>query len=87
MTTVVIVSNDGDVYEWDLGVEKWIDAACAMAGRNLDEREWREAFPDRPYRETTCSGRPADVRRRDRGVHLGAERLTDRSGRGRSRIC
>ncbi len=53
--TVVIVSDDGDVYEWDLSGEKWIDAACAIAGRNLDEREWREAFPDRPYRET-CRG-------------------------------
>jgi WD40 repeat protein len=53
--TVVIVSDDGDVYEWDLGVEKWIDAACAMAGRNLDEREWSEAFPDRAYRRT-CPG-------------------------------
>jgi WD40 repeat protein/class 3 adenylate cyclase len=50
--TVVIVSDDGNVYEWDLGVEKWIDAACAMAGRNLDEREWSEAFPDRAYRRT-----------------------------------
>ena len=52
---VIVVSNDGDVYEWNLGVEKWIDAASAIAGRNLDELEWREAFPDRPYRET-CRG-------------------------------
>jgi WD40 repeat protein len=50
--TVVIVSNDGDVFEWNLDVDRWIDAACAIAGRNLDRREWREAFPDRPYRET-----------------------------------
>jgi WD40 repeat protein len=50
--SVTVVSADGDVFEWDLGVDTWIDAACAIVGRNLDQREWREAFPDRPYRQT-----------------------------------
>jgi WD40 repeat protein len=53
--TVRVFSGEGDVYEWDLDVESWIDAACRIAGRDLDQREWREAFPDRPYRRTCSS--------------------------------
>jgi WD40 repeat protein len=53
--TVRVFSDDGDVFEWDLSVDTWIDTACRIAGRDLDQREWREAFPGRPYRRTCPS--------------------------------
>jgi WD40 repeat protein/DNA-binding SARP family transcriptional activator len=54
--TVIIADRDGAVHTWDTRPEQWIEAACAMAGRNLTEAEWRDAFGDRPYRET-CPAR------------------------------
>ena len=50
--TVVIATADGAVFRWDTRVERPSSAACAAAGRNMTPTEWREAFPDRPYRET-----------------------------------
>ena len=50
--TVLITSRDGDLYTWDIRPEHWIEAACAIAGRNLSEPEWNDAFDTRPYRET-----------------------------------
>ena len=50
--TVIIATADGAVYHWDTRVERAIEVACAAAGRNMTQTEWREAFPDRPYRET-----------------------------------
>jgi WD40 repeat protein len=50
--TVRIVSNDGEVFVWDLDVDTWLEAACTIAGRDLDREEWAEAFATRPYRAT-----------------------------------
>ncbi len=36
----------------DTRPERWVEVACAIAGRNLTEVEWSDAFGDRPYRET-----------------------------------
>ena len=49
---VAIASYDGKVYRWDTDVERAIDFACQMAGRNLTEEEWAEFLPAQPYRET-----------------------------------
>jgi WD40 repeat protein len=54
--TVIIADRDGAAYEWDALPEQWIERACALAGRNLSEAEWRDAFGDRPYRETCPAG-------------------------------
>jgi hypothetical protein len=35
-----------------------MDHACAIAGRNFSRDEWRDVFPDRPYRRT-CPQYPA----------------------------
>jgi WD40 repeat protein/DNA-binding SARP family transcriptional activator len=52
---VLITSSlEGAVYTFELDSEHWIDVACTIAGRNLTEKEWSDAFGDRPYRET-CS--------------------------------
>jgi WD40 repeat protein len=50
--TVIVATRDGAVYTWDTRVEQWIEFACRVAGRNLTDAEWRDAFGDRPYRET-----------------------------------
>jgi WD40 repeat protein len=47
--SVLIVSDDGEVFEWNLDVDAWALAACQIAGRPIDEREWRDTFPDRAY--------------------------------------
>jgi WD40 repeat protein len=50
--TAMLTALDGTVHTWDTRPEGWIEAACAIAGRNLTEDEWRDAFGDRPYRLT-----------------------------------
>jgi WD40 repeat protein len=59
--TAMLTSLDGAVYTWDTLPEGWVAAACAIAGRNLTEDEWRDAFGDRPYR-LTCPEHPAPIR-------------------------
>ena len=48
--TAMLTTPDGAAYAWDTRPESWIATACAIAGRNLTEDEWRDAFGDRPYR-------------------------------------
>jgi WD40 repeat protein len=52
--TVILASHEptSRVYHWDTDVAHWIEFACQVAGRNLTEEEWREAFGEDPYRET-----------------------------------
>ena len=50
--TVLIAAFGGAVYTMDTRPEHWVEVACAIAGRNLTEAEWSDAFGDRPYRET-----------------------------------
>jgi WD40 repeat protein len=52
---VAIASDDGKVYRWETGIDRAIDFACQMAGRNLTEEEWAEFLPTQPYREV-CPG-------------------------------
>jgi DNA-binding SARP family transcriptional activator/WD40 repeat protein len=54
--TLVIATLDGSVYTWDNRIDHWIEHACSVAGRNLTADEWRDAFADRPYRETCSTG-------------------------------
>lgn len=48
---VVIAAYDGRVYRWDTDVDRAIDFACQMAGRDMTEEEWAEFLPAQPYRE------------------------------------
>jgi WD40 repeat protein/DNA-binding SARP family transcriptional activator len=50
--TLLLAAPGGAVYTMDTRPEHWIDVACSIAGRNLTEEEWSDAFEDRPYRET-----------------------------------
>ena len=50
---VAIASNDGRVYTWETDLDRAIDFACQMAGRNLTEEEWEEFLPAQPY-QSVC---------------------------------
>ncbi len=50
--SVVVAYEDGSVIQFATDPADWIEHACRVAGRNLTETEWRDAFGDRPYRET-----------------------------------
>jgi len=52
---VAIASYDGRVYRWETDLERTLEYACQMAGRNLTEDEWAEFLPEQPYREV-CPG-------------------------------
>lgn len=47
---VAIASYDGKVYRWETDLDRAIDFACQMAGRDLTEEEWDEFLPAQPYR-------------------------------------
>ena len=49
---VTVSAISGDTYEWDPSPSAATDYACAVAGRDLTEQEWRDAFGDVPYRST-----------------------------------
>ena len=48
-------SYDGRVYRWETDLDRALDFACQMAGRNLTEEEWADFLPEQPYREV-CPG-------------------------------
>jgi len=50
---VAIASYDGRVYQWETDLDRAIDFACQMAGRNLTEEEWAEFLPAQPY-QSVC---------------------------------
>jgi WD40 repeat protein/DNA-binding SARP family transcriptional activator len=50
---VAIASYDGRVYRWDTDVERALDFACQMAGRDLTVEEWEEFLPAQPY-QSVC---------------------------------
>jgi len=56
--TVLISSENGALYTWDTRLQPWVEHACAVAGRNLTQDEWRDAFGDRRYHRT-CPRYPA----------------------------
>ncbi len=50
---VAIASYDGSVYRWETDVDRAIDFACQMAGRDLTEEEWETFLPAQPY-QSVC---------------------------------
>ena len=50
---VAIASYDGTVYRWETDLDRAIDFACQMAGRNLTDEEWEEFLPAQPY-QSVC---------------------------------
>ena len=53
--SVVVVSDTGEGWIWDVDPSHWLARACQVAGRSLTRQEWRELLPDRPYHATCRS--------------------------------
>ena len=49
---VTVSAISGDTYLWDPSPSAAIDHACAVAGRDLTEQEWSDAFGNLSYRST-----------------------------------
>jgi WD40 repeat protein/DNA-binding SARP family transcriptional activator len=50
--SVVVVSDTGAGWVWDVDPSDWLERACAVAGRSFTPQEWQEFLPDRPYHAT-----------------------------------
>ena len=53
--SVVVVSDTGEGWVWDVDPSHWLARACRVAGRSLTQQEWRKLLPDRPYHATCGS--------------------------------
>jgi DNA-binding SARP family transcriptional activator/WD40 repeat protein len=53
--SVVVVSDTGEGWVWDVDPSDWLARACQVAGRSLTQQEWRKLLPDRPYHATCGS--------------------------------
>jgi WD40 repeat protein len=49
-----MVSDDGRLLTWRLGVDAWVAAACRLAGREMTREEWHSYLGDRRY-SPVCS--------------------------------
>lgn len=49
---VAIASYDGTVYKWETDLDRGLDFAGQMAGRDLTKEEWAQYLPAQPYRST-----------------------------------
>jgi WD40 repeat protein len=57
--TIIVAYDDGSMVSFETDPDAWKAYACEVAGRNLTQDEWRDAFPDRSY-ERTCPRFPPD---------------------------
>jgi WD40 repeat protein/DNA-binding SARP family transcriptional activator len=53
--SVVVVSDAGAGWVWDVDQSDWLQRACAGAGRSFTPQEWQQFLPDRPYHATCGS--------------------------------
>jgi WD40 repeat protein/DNA-binding SARP family transcriptional activator len=53
---VAIASYDGRVYRWETDLDRAVEFACAMAGRDLTEDEWADYLPAQPYQSICPDG-------------------------------
>ena len=51
--SVTVAASSGDTYEWDPTPAAGIEYACGVAGRDLTEQEWTDAFGNLAY-QSTC---------------------------------
>jgi WD40 repeat protein len=57
--TVIIAYDDGSIVSFETDPHAWEAHACEVAGRDLTQDEWDDAFPDRAYGRT-CPQFPPD---------------------------
>ncbi|TMK33541.1 MAG: hypothetical protein E6G58_13330 [Actinobacteria bacterium] len=53
--SVIVVSDSGSGWIWDVDPSDWETRACEVAGRSLTHEEWQEFLPDRAYHATCGS--------------------------------
>lgn len=53
--SVVVVSDTGAGWVWDVDPAGWLARACEVAGRSLTQQEWQEFLRDRSYHATCGS--------------------------------
>jgi DNA-binding SARP family transcriptional activator/WD40 repeat protein len=53
--SIVVVSDTGAGWVWDVDPSDWLARACQAAGRSLTRQEWQEFLPNRPYHATCDS--------------------------------
>jgi WD40 repeat protein len=53
--SVVVVSDTGQGWVWNVDPSDWLARACQVAGRSPTQQEWHELLPDRPYHATCGS--------------------------------
>ncbi len=46
------LSKDGTIRIWTLQIKRLIELACRTAGRNLNQKEWEQYLPNKPYHKT-----------------------------------
>jgi WD40 repeat protein len=51
-----LVSAGSEVLVWDLSLERWLERAGSIAGRNFTEEEWSRFLPDEKYHPTFPQG-------------------------------
>jgi WD40 repeat protein len=52
---LIVVSETGEGWVWDVDPASWEQRACQIAGRSLTQAEWQIYLPDRPYHATCGS--------------------------------
>jgi WD40 repeat protein len=53
--SIVVVSDTGAGWVWDVDQSDWLQRACAVAGRSFTPQEWQQFLPGRPYHATCGS--------------------------------
>src|SRR5512132_494935 len=53
--SVVVVSDTGAGWVWDVDPSDWLARACEVAGRSFTQQEWQEFLPVRSYHATCGS--------------------------------
>jgi WD40 repeat protein len=46
---LLVITDAGVAYRWDIRAASWARHACAVAGRSLTRTEWSEELPGLPY--------------------------------------
>jgi WD40 repeat protein len=53
---VAIASFDGRLFRWETDIDRALELACQMAGRDLTEEEWAQVLPAQPYQSVCPQG-------------------------------
>jgi WD40 repeat protein len=46
---LIVSTEDGGLWRWNVSLPAMLDRACAIAGRNLTSQEWADLHTNRPY--------------------------------------